>query len=64
MCILSTMPRLGFGSKNLVGLVKAGIGMEAFLRDAKLIMIFIVALHLPWCRHVESFREDKASVKC
>ena len=59
MLILNIMLRLALGLSSLVGLVSAGLEMEVSRRGALFSMIFIVALYLPWCRHLESFRGVK-----
>ena len=40
--------------KLAAGLGGLGVGMVVFPKVAPLSMIFIVALHVPWCRHLES----------
>ena len=59
MPILSIMLRLGLGLNSLVGLERLGLETVGSLKAVTLSMVFIVALYLPWCRHLESFRGVK-----
>ena len=59
MPILNTTPMLGSALSFPVGLERLGLGMVGFLKVAPISMIFIVALYLPWCRHLESSRGVK-----
>ena len=43
----------------LLDLVSHGVGMVVFFEGCPLSMIFIVALYVPWCRHLEALPEVK-----
>ena len=58
MCILLFIVKFASGSSLLLDLVSHGVGMVVFPR-AVLSTVFIVALCVPWCRHLDSLPDVK-----
>ena len=48
-----------FGSSLLLALVSLGVGTVVSTQGCPMSMIFTVALHVPWCRHLDSFPDVK-----